>query len=152
GRPGEFFKLSIFDYVRKLGKLKVSGKSKASRRTLTLTVDSKAIIERRYEAAKRSGCPWLFPSAKKKAEHIVTLQKPHEAVCKKPGLFFRLYDLRHTFATELGESGENAGAIAHVLGHSSLRCVMRYCHTSDETGEAVTRRKEERKRASGTEK
>src|SRR5262249_22926115 len=141
----EFFKTTIFDYVRKLGKLKVSGKSKASRRALALSPESLEIIERRYEAAKKTGCPWLFPSRTKKGHHITTLQEPHDARYKTLGVFFRLYALRHTYATELGEAGENAGAIAHALGHGSLRCVMKYVHTSDETADRVMRRREERK-------
>jgi integrase len=51
---------------------------------------------------------------------------------------FRLYDCRHTFATRVVEQDINLVTLAAMLGHSSLRMVMRYAHPSEnEKHEAV---------------
>ncbi len=44
---------------------------------------------------------------------------------------FRLYDCRHTFATRAVENGVDLVVLASILGHSSLRMVMRYSHPSE---------------------
>jgi integrase len=39
-----------------------------------------------------------------------------------------MYEFRHTFATRFGETVGDPIALAAILGHSSLRVVMKYCH------------------------
>jgi integrase len=41
---------------------------------------------------------------------------------------FRLYDLRHTWATRAAESGVDLVALAALLGHSKINIVLRYAH------------------------
>ncbi len=43
-----------------------------------------------------------------------------------------LYDLRHTFATRLAQTGVDLPTIAALLGHSGLRVVQRYIHVTQE--------------------
>lgn len=43
-------------------------------------------------------------------------------------LGFNLYALRHTFATRAAAAGMDLTALAAILGHSGLRCVMKYVH------------------------
>jgi integrase len=45
---------------------------------------------------------------------------------------FRLYDLRHTFATRAAEAGVDLVTLAAMLGHSRVQMVMRYAHPSEE--------------------
>jgi hypothetical protein len=45
---------------------------------------------------------------------------------------FRLYDLRHTFLTRLGEAGADAFAIQKVAGHSTITISQRYVHPTEE--------------------
>jgi len=52
----------------------------------------------------------------------------HTAACIDAGVRFRLYDLRHTFATRMAAKGMPLTTLAAILGHSNLRCVMRYVH------------------------
>jgi integrase len=44
---------------------------------------------------------------------------------------FRIYDLRHTWATRAAEAGIDVGTLASLLGHSKLVMVMRYVHPGE---------------------
>jgi integrase len=56
-----------------------------------------------------------------------------------------IYSFRHTFATRFIESGGDLLTLASILGHSSLRMVMRYAHPSDNHKfEAIKRMGEKR--------
>jgi len=45
---------------------------------------------------------------------------------------FRLYDLRHTWATRATEAGMDLPTLAALLGHSKLNMVMRYAHRQEQ--------------------
>ncbi len=45
---------------------------------------------------------------------------------------FRLYDLRHTFATRASEAGVDLVTLAAMLGHSRVQMVMHYTHPTEE--------------------
>ena len=44
---------------------------------------------------------------------------------------FRLYDLRHTFATRWVEDGMDIISLKDILGHSSIRMVLKYAHPGE---------------------
>ena len=52
----------------------------------------------------------------------------HYGALRRCGLKFRLYDLRHTAATRLAESGVDLVTLAAILGHSKIQMVLRYAH------------------------
>ena len=56
---------------------------------------------------------------------------------------FRLYDLRHTFLTRLGESGADAFTIRKMAGHSSILTSQRYVHPTPERVEQAIAKLEE---------
>jgi integrase len=57
-RPEEAYELSIFNYQREIGKVRITkGKSRASKRTLLLTPAAREIVEARYQRAKAIGSP-----------------------------------------------------------------------------------------------
>src|SRR5438034_8083392 len=87
------------------------GKSKAARRTLNLTGESRQILGRRLKGDSR----WLFPSPRSPGEHISKLNSTHNAVCRRAALNFVLYDFRHTFCYPHG-SGRNR--FGHPRGYT----------------------------------
>jgi len=68
----------------------------------------------------------------------VDVKKAFVAACIDAGIEdFHFHDLRHTFATRLGDAGCNATTIARLLGHSNIQMSMRYTHASDESLRSV---------------
>jgi integrase len=134
-RPDEVVTLRKTDVDWDSGTLTIArGKTKAAKRTLTLTTDSKTILGRRMA----SHGPWVFPSPKRPGQPITKLNGAHDKVCEKTGLGFVMYDLRHTFATRLAQAGVDAFTIAAILGHASTRVLQRYIHpTAKHQAEAM---------------
>ena len=117
-----------------------NSKTRAGRRTLLLTEESKGILARRI--ADAPGC-WVFPGwvhvagpvYHKVADRQLTysaITGAHERTLKQAEGFppFGLYSLRHTFATWFYDSTKDLVALKEVLGHSDLRTVLRYVNDS----------------------
>jgi integrase len=165
-RPDELMSLPQADVDLVRGLLHIRrGKTKAAKRTLKLTAESKAIL-----AARLDGGTWVF-KGKRIGTHLTKLNNPHEKVldavnpCAECGwmksehrrdeharcekyqrgtvLEFVLYDFRHTFATRMVEAGCSLPALAAILGHSGLRMVMRYVHPQQEHKDAAMLRYEQ---------
>jgi integrase len=63
----------------------------------------------------------------------VKLNNAHTGALKRSGVrYFRLYDLRHTFATRAAEAGIDLVTLAAMLGHSRIHMVLRYAHPTEE--------------------
>lgn len=133
-RPDEVRRIQTQDVDLERGELRiVGGKTLAARRVLTLTAEAKSILGRRIAAARG---PWVFPG-KNDMRPLVKLNGPHWAVLEAIGMMddkrrFCLYDFRHTFATRMAERGCDLATLAAILGHNSLRLVMRYVHPTAE--------------------
>jgi integrase len=133
-RPEEIYSLKAENVDLVLGVVHIRrGKTKAARRTLTLTSESKLILARRLDGKST----WIFPSPRKPGMHISKLDGSHNRVLETTGLSFVLYDLRHTFATRMAQSGVDLPTLAAILGHSSIRCVLRYVHPTAEHQKAA---------------
>lgn len=44
-----------------------------------------------------------------------------------------MHDLRHTFASNLVNSGQSIYVVSKLLGHSQIKTTTRYSHLADET-------------------
>lgn len=109
------------------------GKTKAARRKLPLSRRAAEVLRRRLENTKGE---YVFPGSRygnDSSKHIVKLNNGHRLAVTRSGVkSFRLYDLRHTFATRAAEAGVDLVTLAALLGHSRVQMVMRYAHPTEE--------------------
>lgn len=102
------------------------GKTKAAKRQIRLTAAAQSILSRRMTAAKGT---YLFPHAADLNRPVPKVNSAHDRAVKASGVArFRLYDLRHTWATRAAESGIDLVTLAAMLGHSKIDMVLRYAH------------------------
>src|SRR5262249_42641681 len=122
------------------------GKTKWARRNLSLTARVQALLKMRWEAARKPKEGWVFPGGERRghvaystidSQHDRTIEKlnadgadgetPQNSIAR-----FRLYDLRHTFLTRLGEAGADPFSIQKIAGHASILISQRYVHPTPE--------------------
>jgi integrase len=126
-RPEEFLELPKHAVVVSREVFRITrGKTKAARRTLKMTRESRTILIRRMESTG----PYVFPG-RRPGSHLTKLNGSHNKVLKMTGLSFVIYDFRHTFATRMAEAGMPLATLAAILGHSNLRSIMKYIHPSE---------------------
>ncbi len=117
------------------------GKTKAARRRINLTTAAAEVLKRRLAAA-RGSC--IFPHRKDPHRPMLKANNAHDAAIEKSGLErFRLYDLRHTWATRAAMSGIDLVTLAAMLGHSRIQMVLRYAHPTDKHQAEAMRKMEE---------
>jgi Phage integrase family len=127
-RPEEVYRIQVENVFIDQGYLfNPFGKTKAAKRKIPLNEAAFAIVKRRVEAAEGV---YLFPHRKDANKPMLKVNNAHDRALKKSKVRkFRLYDLRHTWATRAAESGEvDMTTLAALLGHSKLNMVMRYAH------------------------
>ena len=119
--------------------------AKAGPRTVFLSADARAVIERQRRA--REGT-FVFPSPVVPGKPLGNELSLWHRVRKRAGLAdVRLHDLRHTYASQAVMSGVPLPVVARLLGHSEPRMTMRYAHVGDREivkaaeriGQAITR-------------
>jgi integrase len=93
-------------------------------------------MERRHVEAGEPGAGYVFPRNANSKEPVPydTINSQHDVTVSALTSLkrFRLYDLRHTFLTRLGEAGADAFAIQKVAGHSTITISQRYVHPTEE--------------------
>jgi integrase len=122
------------------------GKTKWAKRNLSLTARIQGLLNLKWEAAGKPREGWIFPSTNRRghvpystidSQHDRTMQKlnapgPDGGQSKNRIARFRLYDLRHTFLTRLGEANTDAFTIQKIAGHASIVMWQRYVHPTPE--------------------
>jgi len=103
------------------------GKTKAAKRKIPLKKTALEIIQRRLDAVKGSSSP----DDPKKS--VLKLNNAHYGALRRSHIKkFRLYDLRHTWATRSAMSGTDLVTLAAMLGHSRIQMVLRYAYPTEE--------------------
>jgi integrase len=75
----------------------------------------------------------VFASRLKKGRALVEIKRAFRAACDDAGIAdFHFHDLRHTFATRVGDAGHNSRTIADLLGHSNTLQSDQYTHATDQ--------------------
>ena len=130
-RPEEVCRLSIDTVVPEKHFLYIRfGKTKAARRRLPLNSVAVEIIERRLALAQGL---YLFPHRSSPDKPTLKANNAHTRALNSSEIHppFRLYDLRHTWATRAAEAGMDMPTLAALLGHSKLNMVLRYVHPQE---------------------
>jgi integrase len=87
--------------------------------------------------------PYLFPCEADSERPIPKVNNAHDRAVRDSKVApFRLYDLRHTWATRAAESGVDLVTLAALLGHSKIQMVLRYAHPTQEHQMAAVKRLE----------
>jgi integrase len=150
-RPDEVFRMRVenIDFKQKTI-FNPFGKTKAARRTIPMTADVLALLRERAKEATKLGSPFVFSSPHNAVRPIGSVKKAHRAAAVRAKIkgAFRLYDLRHTFATRAVTSGADLPTLSALLGHASILMTMRYVHPAAEQ-KRMTIEKFEKFRAEG---
>lgn len=126
-RPEEVYTLRVSNVELEGGFLRVlKGKTPAARRRIDLTREARRILTDRIEQVQTG---YLFPHDADPARPIPKVNNAHDRAVRDSSVApFRLYDLRHTWATRAAESGIDLVTLAAMMGHSRVQMVMRYAH------------------------
>lgn len=139
-RPEEAFRIRIedLDFARRTI-FNPFGKTRAARRSVTMTEAVEAILKVRINTAEKRGSPFVFSSPSDPMRPIGSVRKAHNAAVENADIkeHFRLYDLRHTFATRAAASGVDLPTLASMLGHTKIQMTMRYVHPAEEQRRAA---------------
>jgi integrase len=137
-RPEEAFRIRVenLDFTARTI-FNPFGKTKAARRKVTMTDDVFEILKHRATKAKSA---FVFPSKTGPQLPIGSVRKAHDLAVERAGIadHFRLYDLRHTFATRAVAGGVDLPTLSAMLGHTSIQMTMRYVHPAEEQKKIAT--------------
>jgi integrase len=95
------------------------GKTKAARRTIPMTNDIASLLKARILEGKGDQTPFVFASPYDLQRPIGSVKKAHRVAVASSGIAgrFRLYDLRHTFATRAVAAGADLPTMSALLRH-----------------------------------
>jgi integrase len=139
-RPEEVFriKLANIDLVQRTI-MNPFGKTRAARRKLTMTEEVWAIMRKRADA---SDSVYIFPSPDNPERPIGSVRKAHDGAVRRAKVkpAFRLYDLRHTYASRAVMAGVDLPTLGALLGHTTIQMTMRYVHPAEEHKKEAARK------------
>lgn len=122
-RPEEVFRMRVENIdLKERTIFNPFGKTKAARRTIPLTNDLIVVLQGRIRQAVEKETPYVFPSRHNLQRPIGSVKKAHRSAASAAKIkgHFRIYDLRHTFATRAVAAGTDLPTLSSLLGHASL--------------------------------
>jgi integrase len=131
-RPEEVFRIEKADLDFTEGAIfNPFGKTAAAKRKLSMTGEVWSIMKARTLTSKSRH---VFPSRDNLDKPIGSVRKAHDAAVRRAKVMpaFRLYDLRHTYASRAVMAGVDLPTLAALLGHTSVHMTMRYVHPAEE--------------------
>ncbi|MDO9433974.1 MAG: site-specific integrase [Hydrogenophaga sp.] len=92
---------------------------------------SGAAVEVFASLTRWEGCDYVIPNPTT-LKPWGNLHHQWDAVRRRAGLDgVRMHDLRHSFASNLVNSGRSIYEVGRLLGHSQVKTTQRYAHLSD---------------------
>ncbi|WP_336810175.1 tyrosine-type recombinase/integrase [Bosea sp. MMO-172] len=86
------------------------------------------VIDYLKSIAKVSGNPYVI-TGHVDGQHLTDMQKPWRRLRKRAGLDgLRIHDLRHSFASDALQLGQDLTMIGRLLGHTQVQTTARYAH------------------------
>jgi len=115
-----------------------------------MTHDVCSILKGRIALSKSS---YVFPSPDNPEKPIGSVRKTHDAAMRRANIVpgFRLYDLRHAYASRAVMAGVDLPTLAALLGHTSVQMTMRYVYPAEEHKREAAAKIERFKTASAVE-
>jgi len=113
-------KITIRRAVKKGRKLVDDLKTKAAYRTIPLpaeTIDALNERKKKRKVVSLTTPDLIFPDGDDPYEPLV-ITRFFARLCKRMGVDYDLYDLRHTYATNLARQGVHPAKIQYLMGHS----------------------------------
>jgi integrase len=114
-----------------------AGKTSNAVRDVPISSRAKEVLKRRMAVADAEDeGEFLFPSRVGTGHDwtapMVELQPAHDRALRDSKILpaFRIYDLRHTYATRAIESGTDPLTLMKLMGHADLKTTDRYVHLS----------------------
>jgi integrase len=94
---------------------------------------SHAALEILHKLPRFKGCPYVIPNPQT-LKPFGNLYHCWNNARKRAGLSdVRMHDLRHSFASNLVNSGHSIYVVSKLLGHTQVKTTQRYSHLSDVT-------------------
>lgn len=117
-----------FDLVRRNWHIPMSKNGKP--RNIPISLKALELLEK---LPRWPGCTYVVPNPSTK-KPFANLFHSWNKARQRAGLGdVRVHDLRHTFASNLVNSGQSIYVVSKLLGHSQIKTTTRYSHLSDAT-------------------
>lgn len=141
-RPEEVYTIRPENVSLESGYISIlHGKTKAAKRKISLTADAERVLAARVAGATGR---YVFPHQRDPNAPIPKVNSAHDRALRAFGVRqFRLYDLRHTFATRAAMAGVDLVTLSAMLGYSRIQMVLRYAHPTQENQANAMKRVEE---------
>jgi integrase len=135
-RPAEAFSLDWSDVDLGGRQLTVAGVTTKTKQTrhIPLSAELHGILNDWAQQTESEGLVFPSPAGGK----LVSITKGWSNIRDAAGLKeFRLYDLRHSFASSLVQAGVDLNTVRELLGHTDYGMTLRYAHLAPDTKAAA---------------